>query len=64
MALASGNELGELMIWELELLPPQLWGLEIAREFGFKQFGHQYSIDPNLTVSKVVEIRAPLEKMK
>lgn len=64
MVLASGNELGELMIWELELLPLQLWGLEIAREFGFKQFGHQYNTDPNLTVSKVVEIGALLEKVK
>lgn len=36
MVLASGNELRELMMWELELLPPQLCGLELAREFEFK----------------------------
>lgn len=52
------------MIWELELPPPQLWGLGIAREFGFKHFGHQYNIDPNLMVSKVVEIGALLEKVR
>lgn len=46
------------MIWELELLLPQLWGLEVAREFGFTQFGHQYNTDPNLTLVKGVETGA------
>lgn len=50
--LASGNELWELMIWELELLLPQLWGLEIAREFGFTQFGHQYNNWPKSDARK------------
>lgn len=40
MALARENDLQLVMIRGLEFPPSQLWALEIAREFGFKQFGH------------------------
>lgn len=52
------------MIWGLEIFPPQPWALEIAKEFAFRQSDHQYNPGPNLTVLKVMEIGALLDKVK
>lgn len=47
MALASWNELGLVIIRGLELCPPPLWGLEIARESGL------ISLATNTTLMKI-----------